>query len=62
MNKIDKYEKMQSYIIDSYDECLQKIAELKAKDKTKSATYRQLIARKLKFEDMLSFYKMFDLM
>ena len=35
---------------------------VKEADKLKSATYRQLLARKLKLEDLLSFYKMFDLM
>ena len=62
MSKLEKYEKMQDYIIKSYDDCLTKIEELKEADKLKSATYRQLLARKLKLEDLLSFYKMFDLM
>ena len=62
MSKLEKYEKMQDYILKSYDDCLKDLARLKEADKLKSVTYRQLLARKLKFEDLLSFYKMFDLM
>ena len=62
MNELEKYEEMHDYIKKSYTECLDKLNELKKTDKTKSATYRQLVARKLKLEDLLSYYKRFDLM
>lgn len=62
MNELEKYKEMHNYIKKSYAECLEKLNKLKQTDKTKSATYRQLVARKLRLEDMLSYYKMFDLM
>ena len=55
MNELEKYEEMHDYIKKSYTECLDKLNELKKTDKTKSATYRQLVARKLKLEDLLSY-------
>lgn len=62
MNELEKYKEMHNYIKKSYAECLDKLNKLKQTDKTKSATYRQLVARKLRLEDMLSYYKMLDLM
>lgn len=62
MNELEKYKEMHNYIKKSYAECLDKLNKLKQTDKTKSATYRQLVARKLRLEDMLSYYQMFDLM
>lgn len=61
MNKLDKYESMKDYILESLDETVIKLEELKKEGKDKTATYRQLTARKLNLQNVFSFYKMFDI-
>ena len=61
MNKLDKYENMKDYILESLDETVIKLEELKKEGKDKTATYRQLTARKLNLQNVVSFYKMFDI-
>ena len=61
MNKLDKYESMKDYILESMDETVIKLEELKKEGKDKTATYRQLTARKLNLQNVVSFYKMFDI-
>ena len=61
MNKLDKYESMKDYILESLDETVIKLEELKKEGKDKTATYRQLAARKLNLQNVVSFYKMFDI-
>ena len=61
MNKLDKYESMKDYILESLDETVIKLGELKKEGKDKTATYRQLTARKLNLQNVVSFYKMFDI-
>lgn len=61
MNKLDKYESMKDYILKSLDETVIKLEELKKEGKDKTATYRQLTARKLNLQNVISFYKMFDI-
>ena len=61
MNKLDKYESMKDYILESLDETVIKLEELKKEGKDKTATYRQLTARKLNLQNVVSFYKMVDI-
>lgn len=61
MNKLDKYEIMKDYILESLNETVIKLEELKKEGKDKTATYRQLTARKLNLQNVISFYKMFDI-
>lgn len=61
MNKLDKYESMKDYILESLDETVIKLEELKKEGKDKTATYRQLTVRKLNLQNVISFYKMFDI-
>ena len=61
MNKLDKYESMKDYILESLDETVIKLEELKKEGKDKTATYRQLTARKLNLQNVVSFYKIFDI-
>ena len=61
MNKLDKYESMKDYILESLDETVIKLEELKKEGKDKTAAYRQLTARKLNLQNVISFYKMFDI-
>lgn len=43
-------------------EAFEKMEKLKAEGKVNSATYRQLMGRKLRYTDMLSMYKVYDLL
>lgn len=52
---------MKDYILESLDETVIKLEELKKEGKDKTATYRQLTARKLNLQNVVSFYKMFDI-
>ena len=61
MNKLEKYEQMKDYILNNLDETIKKMEELKKEGKDKTATYRQLTARKLTLQNVVSFYKMFDI-
>lgn len=61
MNKLEKYEEMKDYILNNLDETIKKMEELKKEGKDKTATYRQLTARKLTLQNVVSFYKMFDI-
>ena len=61
MNKLDKYESMKDYILESLDETVIKLEELKKEGKDKTATYRQLTVRKLNLQNVISFYMMFDI-
>ena len=61
MNKLDKYESVKDYILESLDETVIKLEELKKEGKDKTATYRQLTARKLNLQNVVAFYKMFDI-
>ena len=60
LNKL-AVESMKDYILESLDETVIKLEELKKEGKDKTATYRQLTARKLNLQNVISFYKMFDL-
>lgn len=59
--KLQTYEKMQSAIQAEYDNAVKKMEQLKAEDKTKSATYRQLMGKKLLYKDMLAIYEIYGL-
>lgn len=59
--KLSAYERMQAAIQAEYDSATAKMAELKAKGREKSATYRQLFARKLTLGELLSWYKTYGL-
>ena len=59
--KLAAYERMQAAVRAEYDSTAAKMAELKAKGREKSATYRQLFARKLTLGELLSWYKTYGL-
>ncbi len=59
--KLQTYEKMQSAIQIEYSKTVKKMEALKAEDKTKSATYRQLMGKKLLYKDMLAVYEIYGL-
>lgn len=59
--RLEAYEKMQNAIKKEYTDIVEKMEKLKAEDKTKSATYRQLMGRKMMYQNMLSLYDLYGL-
>ena len=57
----EKFERMLKDLETRYAETSEKLAVLKAENKTKSATYRQLLGDKLQLKSMLTLYKVYDL-
>ena len=55
------YRAMQGGVQAEYDAAAEKMAALKAQGKEKTATYRQLFARKLQLSELLSYYKTYGL-
>ena len=57
----EKFERMLKDIKEKYVSINDKMAVLKNEDKTKSATYRQLLGDKLVYKNLLSMYKIYGL-
>ena len=57
----ERFEKMLTYIQHNYVEVVEKMEKLKAENKTKSATYRQLMGNKMNYQNILSLYKIYGL-
>ena len=58
----EKFEKMLAFVRQKYADTVQNMETLKAADKTKSATFRQLMGDKLMYQNMLTLYKLYGLM
>ena len=58
----EKFEKMLAFVQQKYADTTAKMEALKAADKTKSATFRQLMGDKLMYQNMLTLYKLYGLM
>ena len=58
----EKFEKMLAFVQQRYADTLQRMEQLKAEDKTKSATFRQLMGDKLMYQNMLTLYKLYGLL
>ncbi|HJB27284.1 MAG TPA: hypothetical protein IAA06_00610 [Candidatus Blautia faecavium] len=59
--RLEAFEKMLQAVQKEYKEILAKMDELKAKGRVKSATYQQLMGRKLMYQNMLSLYELYGL-
>lgn len=57
----EKFEKMLQAIQEEYKTISDRMEALKAEGKTRSATYRQLMGRKLTLQNMLSMYEIYGL-
>ena len=57
----EKFEKMMAAVLNSYDDTTQKMEKLKLEVKVKSVTYKQLMADKLKYQNIISLYKIYGL-
>lgn len=58
----EKFEKMLRAIQEEYVETGNKMEALKAEGKIKTVTYKQLMARKLTLQSMLSMYEIYGLL
>ncbi len=61
LQELEAYRKMQKAVKQEYENIVSKMEELKAEGRTKSATYRQLMGRKLTYTNMMDLYKLYDL-
>ena len=57
----ENFEKMLAFVQQKYADTTTKMEALKAADKTKSATFRQLMGDKLMYQNMLTLYKLYGL-
>ena len=60
--RLESFEKMLEDILSKYDTTTEKMAELKADGRGKTATYRQLFADKLQLQAFLSYYRAYGLL
>lgn len=58
----EKFEAMFRAVQREYDDTLRKMETLKAQDKTKTATYRQLLGDKLMLQNILTRYQIYGLL
>lgn len=57
----EKFERMLSAILKEYDDIVLKMDKLKAEGKVKTVTYKQLMADKIKKQEIISLYKIYGL-
>ncbi len=60
-SRLAAFEKMLAAVEDNLRQTEQKMKKLKGEGKEKSATYRQLMANKLQYQNMLSLYRLYGL-
>lgn len=58
----ERFEAMLRAVQREYDDTIQKMEKLKAQDKTKTATYRQLLGEKLMLQNILTRYQIYGLL
>lgn len=61
-DRLDAFEKMLIAVQENYEQTDNKMKQLKAEGKEKSATYRQLMGNKLQYQNMLSMYRLYGLL
>lgn len=57
-----RFEEMLQAVLREYETVSGKMETLKAEGKTKSATYRQMMGRKLTLQNMISMYRTYGLL
>lgn len=60
-DRLEAFEKMLTDVRANYDQADNKMKQLKAEGKEKSATYRQLAGSKMQYRNMLSMYCLYGL-
>ena len=58
----EQFEKMLSSVLSEYEDVLGKMEKLKAENKVKTVTYRQLMATKLTLQNIISRYEIYGLL
>lgn len=61
MERLEQFENMLEYVKKQHEETVAQLDELRRESRQKTATFRQLTARKMKYEDMLALYDLFGL-
>lgn len=59
--RLEAFEKMFQNVKERYSDTSQKMEQLKLEGKTKSVTYKQLMADKLSLQKMLSMYEIYGI-
>ena len=59
---LEAFEEMLRNIQKEYDSIQRQMDDLKEKGKTRSATYRQLMGRKMTYQSMISMYEVYGLL
>lgn len=57
-----QFEKMLAFVQQKYADTVEKMERLKAENKTKSATFRQLMGDKLTYQNILTLYRLYGLL
>ena len=58
----EQFEKMLCAVLSEYEDILSKMEKLKAENKVKTVTYKQLMATKLTLQNMISRYEIYGLL
>ena len=58
----EQFEKMLSSVLSEYEDVLGKMEKLKAENKVKTVTYKQLMATKLTLQNIISRYEIYGLL
>ena len=61
MERLEQFEKMYAYIRQNHQETVEQLEKLRSENRQKTATFRQLTARKMKYEYMLALYELFGI-
>lgn len=61
-DRLSQFEAMLSAVRQEYDDTVRRLEALKAADKTKTATYRQLLGDKLTLNAILTRYRVYGLL
>ena len=59
--RLENFEKMLQAVQREYADIEEKMERLKVEGKTKSATYRQYMGRKMMYQNMLGMYRLYGL-
>lgn len=62
MDRLEQFEKMLADLQAQYADTAARMEKLKAQDKTRTATYRQLMGQKLTLGRMLETYRVYGLL
>lgn len=62
MSREKAFEEMLAFVLERQAGTIEQMERLKRENKTKSATYRQLMGNKMMYENMVSLYRLFGLL